>query len=127
MLVQACGCLIVQFWNELKKAPPTAKIGMVVILLYVMIAVLAPVVAPFTQTEIVGTEYEPWGAQFLFGTDQLGRDMLTRLVYGARNTIGIAFVTTLLAFFIGILGGFLSATLGGWVDQVGSSWLLVPQ
>ena len=118
ILVQACGYLIVRFWNELKKAPPTAKFGMVVILVYVMITAIAPIIAPFTETEIVGAEYEAWGGQFLLGTDNLGRDWLTRLIYGARNTILIAFVTTCLAFIIGALGGFLSAALGGWLDQV---------
>jgi peptide/nickel transport system permease protein len=118
LVVQGCGCLIVRFWSTLKKAPPTAMFGMVVILLYVLIATLAPAIAPFTETEIVGAEYEEWGEKFLLGTDNLGRDWLTRLIYGARNTIGIAFVTTCLAFVIGALGGFLSAALGGWLDQV---------
>ena len=54
------------------------------------------------------------------GTDNLGRDMWTRLVYGARNTIGIAFITTCLCFFVGIIGGFFAAVLGGWVDNVTS-------
>lgn len=58
-------------------------------------------------------------AHFL-GTDQIGRDILSRLIYGARNTVGIAFLTTVLAFFIGGTFGFLAATLGGWVDQVTS-------
>ena len=56
--------------------------------------------------------------QFPLGTDQIGRDILSRLIYGARNTVGIAFVTTFLAFLIGGTLGFLAATLGGWVDQV---------
>ncbi len=116
--VQACAYLVVRFWKELSKAPPTAWFGLVVILLYVLIATTAPVIAPFTETEVVGTEYDAWGGQFLLGTDNLGRDMFTRLVYGARNTIGIAFVATCLAFFIGIFGGFLAAALGGWVDMV---------
>lgn len=90
---------------------------MAVIVFYVVIAVFAPVMTPYTETEIVGSEFEPWGEGFLFGTDNLGRDMLTRLVYGARNTIGIAFVTTCLAFFIGGIFGLIAATLGGWVDQ----------
>ena len=47
------------------------------------------------------------------GTDHLGRDILTRIVYGARNTISIAFVTTLLSFVIGSVLGFTAATLGG--------------
>ena len=117
-LVQACAYLVVRFWKELSKAPPTAWFGLVVILLYVLVAVNAPVIAPFTETEVVGAEYEVWGGQFLLGTDNLGRDMFTRLVYGARNTIGIAFLTTCLAFFIGAFGGFLAAALGGWVDMV---------
>ncbi len=118
VLVQACAYLIVRFWNGLSKAPPTAWFGLVVILLYVLVAATAPVIAPFTETEVVGAEYEAWGGQFLLGTDNLGRDMFTRLVYGARNTIGIAFLTTCLAFFIGAFGGFLSAALGGWVDMI---------
>ena len=117
-LVQACAYLVVRFWKELSKAPPTAWFGLVVILLYVLVAVNAPVIAPFTETEVVGEEYLAWGGQFLLGTDNLGRDMFTRLVYGARNTIGIAFLTTCLAFFIGTFGGFLAAALGGWVDMV---------
>ncbi len=117
-LVQACACLVVRFWRELSKAPPTAWFGLVVILLYVLVAATAPIIAPFTETEIVGAEYELWGGQFLLGTDNLGRDMLTRLVYGARNTIGIAFVATCLAFFIGAFGGFMAAALGGWVDMI---------
>ena len=56
-------------------------------------------------------------AHFL-GTDQIGRDILSRLIYGAQNTVGIAFVTTLLAFFIGISLGFLAATIGGVLDQI---------
>ena len=117
-VVQACALLAVRFWKGLRKAPPTAWFGLVVILLYVIIAATAPIIAPFTETEIVGSEYEAWGGQFLLGTDNLWRDWLTRLIYGARNTLGVAFITTCLAFVIGVLGGFLSAALGGWTDQI---------
>ena len=74
-------------------------------------------IAPHGQTKLVGAPFEPWSAEFLLGTDRLGRDMFTRLIYGARNTIGIAFVTTMLAFLVGALGGFLAAAVGGWADQ----------
>ena len=53
----------------------------------------------------------------ILGTDNVGRDMLSRLIYGARNTIGIALVTTALAFVVGVIAGFLAATVGGWLDQ----------
>ena len=118
MVVQICALSAVNFWKELRKAPPSAWFGLVVILLYVMIAATAPIIAPFGETEIVGDQYEQWGEQFLLGTDDLGRDWLTRLIYGARNTIGVAFVTTMLAFVVGALGGFLAAARGGWVDQI---------
>jgi len=102
----------------LRQAPWSARFGLFVIFLYVFMAVFAPVLTPYAETEIVGAEYEPWGEEFMLGTDNLGRDMLTRLFYGARNTIGIAFITTCLAFLIGAVGGFLAAVLGGWMDQV---------
>jgi peptide/nickel transport system permease protein len=54
----------------------------------------------------------------MLGTDNLGRDMLTRLLYGARNTVGIAFVTTCLAFLIGGVMGIVAAITGGWADQI---------
>ena len=105
-------------WKLLKSAPPTAIFGMVVIAVYVFVAFFAPYLTPYGESEIVGSEYELWGEGFVLGTDNLGRDMLTRLLYGARNTIGIAFATTCLAFLIGGLLGLLATTLGGWADQL---------
>ena len=104
--------------SALRRAPWTFTVGSLVIVGYALVALLAPVLAPFGEREIVGGMYEPWSARFLLGTDAVGRDMLTRLIYGARNTVGIAFFTTCLAFLVGGLGGLLAATLGGWVDQV---------
>ena len=78
---------------------------------------LAPVIAPYGEREIVGGEFLPWNSTHLLGTDSLGRDMLTRMIFGARNTVGIAFATTALAFFVGALLGLLAAVVGGWLDQ----------
>ena len=100
-----------EFWKELKKAPGTAWVGLAIIIFYVFLAVLAPFLTPYGESEVVGVEFEEWGDEFLLGTDNLGRDMLTRLFYGARNTIGIAFVTTVLAFLIGGVGGLAYGTL----------------
>ena len=105
-------------WRELKKAPITAKFGILVIAFYVFIAVFAPILTPYGESEIVGSEFDVWGDKFILGTDNLGRDMLTRLIYGARNTLGIAFLTTLLAFIVGGGLGLLASILRGWVDQV---------
>ena len=110
-------------WRELKKAPLTAQFGLIVILAYILVALFATLLAPHGESEIVGSEFDLWGyegGQFLLGTDNLGRDMLTRLIYGARNTVGIALVTTLLAFFLGGTAGIMAAVLGGWYDQITS-------
>ena len=105
-------------WRSLRKAPLTAWFGLIVITAYAIIAIFAPLVAPYGEAQIVGDQYAPWDDQFLLGTDQLGRDMLSRLIFGARNTIGIAVLTTGLSFSIGGLLGMLAAVLGGWADQL---------
>lgn len=102
----------------LRSAPPTALFGLLVVVSYILVALLAPVIAPYRETQIVGAEYLPWSEEFLLGTDNLGRDMLSRLIYGARNTVGIAFLTTCLAFLLGGLTGLLAATMRGWTDQL---------
>ncbi len=118
VLVQLCAFAAARFWKELRQAPGPAWFGLVVILMYVMVAATAPIIAPYGETAVVGEQYEAWSDQYLLGTDNLGRDMLTRLLYGARNTVAIAFVTTCLSFLIGGLSGLLAATRGGWTDQV---------
>ncbi len=104
--------------KTLWSAPLTAKLGVLVIICYVFVAVFAPVLAPYKETAIVGASYELWSDEYLLGTDNIGRDMLTRLIFGARNTIGIAFATVLLAFIVGGTLGMLAAILGGWYDLV---------
>ncbi|NUU35919.1 ABC transporter permease [Pseudomonas sp. C2B4] len=104
-------------FKQLVRAPLSAKFGLLVIVLYILVAVFAPVLAPFGETQVVGEGFAPWGGQFLLGTDNLGRDMFSRLVYGARNTLGIAFLTTVLAFLLGGLGGLIAAIKGGAIDQ----------
>ena len=107
----------------LRSAPPTAIFGMFVIALYAAVAVFAPALAPYGERAVVGGAYAPWSSEFVLGTDALGRDMLSRMIYGARNTLAIAFLTTLFAFLIGIFFGLIAATIGGWVDQA-LSWIV---
>jgi peptide/nickel transport system permease protein len=104
------------FFKLLKQSPLMARIGLVMILINVFAAIFAPVIAPYGETEMVGDVWLPSSRDHLLGTDHIGRDMFTRLIYGARNTIAIAFITTMLAFFLGAFFGFFAATLGGWTD-----------
>ena len=100
------------------RVPITAQIGLAILAINILVAVFGPWLAPYTQSQSVGTTWDPPSTQMLLGADQIGRDMLTRLIYGARMTIGIAVVTTAISFAIGISLGFMAAELGGWVDMV---------
>jgi peptide/nickel transport system permease protein len=99
------------------RAPLSAKFGLLVIVAYTVVALFAPLLAPYGETQVVGEGFAPWNPQFLLGTDNLGRDTFSRLLYGARNTLGIAFLTTSLAFLLGGLCGLVAAIKGGWIDQ----------
>ena len=98
--------------------PPCRLIGLLVVIAYALIGLLAPWLAPLARRTSSAIPTSPGAASFLFGTDQLGRDVLSRLIYGARNTIGIAFITTCLSFFVGVMLGLLTAVVGGWADQL---------
>lgn len=99
-------------------APFTARFGIIVILIVAVIGLFAPLIAPYGETAVVGAQYEPWSRQYLLGTDNLGRDMFTRLVYGTRNTVGLALLTTVIAFSIGSILGILAALLGRMTDRI---------
>ena len=101
----------------MRSAPLTASFGLFVIVVYIVAAVFAPVIAPYGEAEVIGGSYAPPDDKMILGGDQLGRDMFSRIIYGARNTVGIALLTTAIAFLVGSLAGLTAATLGGWVDQ----------
>ena len=94
----------------------SAWIGLAIVVINLLAALLAPVIAPYGQAELVGDVWAPPSAQFWLGLDNLGRDMFSRLLYGARTTISIALLITICSFAIGIIAGFAAAILGGWID-----------
>jgi peptide/nickel transport system permease protein len=104
-------------WRDLKKAPFSAWLGMIIIAFYAICAIFAPLIAPYGEAQVVGRAYQPATAEFILGTDQIGRDVFSRLIYGARNTIGIALMTTLLSFFVGSTLGIIAALNRRLLDQ----------
>ena len=72
---------------ELKKAPYSAWFGLIVIAIYLFVAIFAPLLAPHGEAEIFPASFAPWGGDFVFGTDQIGRDIFSRLIYGARKLL----------------------------------------
>jgi peptide/nickel transport system permease protein len=95
----------------------SAWIGLAIVTTFILVALFAPILAPYGEAESVGETWLEPSSQFLLGTDSIGRDMLTRLIYGARMTIGVAFLTTVLSFLIGTMAGLLAATGSSLIDQ----------
>ena len=113
------------------RPPLFAQIGLAIVVINLLVAIFGPWLAPYDQSQSVGDTWAPSSAHMLLGADQIGRDMLTRLIYGARMTIGIAAATTALSFLIGITLGFTAAVVGKWVDvalsRVVDIMLSIPQ
>ncbi len=106
---------------DLRKAPLTARFGMMNNSMLCIVAIFAPVLAPYGEAEVFPEPYAPWSSDYIFGTDQIGRDIFSRMIYGARNTVGIAVATTCLAFLIGGILGLAAAINRGWLDQLSKS------
>lgn len=102
---------------DFSRIPWSAKIGLFSSILFVLCAIFAPWIAPYGLTEIVGDVWEPISSSYWLGTDNLGRDLLSRMIYGARTTIFIAVAATALSFTMGAILGFMAAVFRGWTDQ----------
>ena len=104
-----------------------AVLGMVIILLAALIALLAPLIAPFSPVKVdtAHNQLEPiWTGSkytdpaYVLGTDQLGRDILSRLMWAGRVSMVVGFIPTSIVFLIGIVVGLTSGYFGGWIDQI---------
>lgn len=103
---------------SLTRIPPAAALGLVLTALFLCMAILAPLIAPYPMDEIVGDVWQPGSAAHWLGTDNLGRDLLARIIYGARTTIFIAAAATAISFTMGSVLGFAAAVVGGWFDTL---------
>ena len=114
-------------YDELPDAPPkqklklswTGKIGVALVAFWVIMVFAGPYVAPFHEADIIADDsfLDPDGTSWL-GTDYLERDILSRILWGARTTIGIALTATLFAYFMGVTLGIAAAVTGGWYDML---------
>jgi peptide/nickel transport system permease protein len=107
-----------RFWMAFRRNR-IAIIGLIIVVTLAILAVFAPLIAPYDPIAPHYTDrLQPPSAQFLFGTDELGRDLFSRLVYGARISLVIGFIAQGVAMFIGVTLGLLSAWYGGWIDDL---------
>lgn len=104
-----------RLWGH--QPPASAWLGLFVIVFYSLVALLAPWIAPHGEFESLAGTWDPPSSLYWLGTDNIGRDILSRLIYGARLTVAVALATTLLSFLMGTIAGFWAAVGGQWVDM----------
>jgi len=95
-----------------------AFIGMLLLAMYIIFAVAAPLIAPYNPVTKAGESFQPPSLQHLFGTDNLGRDLFSRVVYGSKIALQIAFISGVVAASIGIPLGLISGYVGGILDRI---------
>jgi peptide/nickel transport system permease protein len=100
------------------RLPLSALIGLVLTGPFLFVAIFAQVIAPYAVDDSTGGQWEGFSATHWLGTDTIGRDILSRLIYGAQITIFVALASSILAFSLGAFLGFLAAVKGGWIDQL---------
>ncbi len=118
--------LFTDVFNILKKlaSRPLSLIGLIVVVLFILMAILGSTVAPYKFDALIkGAARQAPSAAYLFGTDKLGRDVFSRVLWGAREVISIPGIATTIAVAIGAIIGMATAYFGGWVDEVVSRLL----
>jgi len=114
------------YWNESWERLRANRIGItagLLILLFALIAIMAPLLSHFVthfqpQTINLDTTFVAPGASHPLGTDELGRDTLTRLIWGGQVTLGVAFLTVAISLTLGTAVGMLAGYYGGWADDI---------
>jgi len=103
----------------LRRVRPPARVGLVIVLLSVLVAIFAPLLAPHDPVEIFsGQLRKPPSLRFLMGTDEVGRDILSRVIYGSRVSMRVGLISVGIAAVCGTLLGLLAGYAGGWLDAV---------
>jgi len=113
---------IIEDWKHtyyLWKSTPLAMIGTVIIFIFLTIAIFAPLLTSYSPTEqFMEERLLPPSSQHIFGTDQYGRDVFSRVVYGARVEVWIIFIVSIISVMIGIIVGITAGYFGGAVDEI---------
>jgi peptide/nickel transport system permease protein len=103
--------------SELRRSK-SAMIGVGIVLFWIFVAVTAPLISPYSPTELVGQRLQLPSSEHWLGTDNLGRDVLSRLFWGSRTVLLLAPTSVLLGISIGAPLGLASGYLGGMIDTV---------
>src|SRR5512135_1407379 len=109
---------------------PKAVIGLVIMAFFILMAIFAPLIAPYDPNQYVGLPHQPPSAQFWFGTTGQGQDVFSQLVWGSRISLLIGFsvgiLSTLLGLVIGMISGYLPGLVDGLLNMFTNVFLLIP-
>ncbi len=97
---------------------PLGLLGLIIIVLFTICAIFAPLIAPYSATHLSNTTDGGYSAAHIFGTERLGRDIFSRTIYGSRISMSVAFISVVLGSAVGTLVGIVSGYLGGFVDSL---------
>jgi len=119
------------FWKRLPKEKPLGTVGFVITLFLLFTAIFADLIAPYGMNETyAGTPLSPSSAEHWLGTDNIGRDVLTRIIYGARVSVIVglcgATLGTIISAFIGIVTAYLGGTVDMVVQRFVDTWMCFP-
>jgi len=105
------------FWRLYRRSP-LGKVGLIIVLSFVIVAVAAPWLAPFDPFSFVGDPFLRPSSTHILGTDQVGRDIFSRLIYGTRISLLVGLVASAMTIALGSMIGLVSGYLGGRIDNV---------
>jgi peptide/nickel transport system permease protein len=94
------------------------RVGLAIVAVLVLVALVGPLVAPYSPTEFVGIPNSPPSGDAIFGTDALGRDVFSRFLYGGRTVLWLSAAATLLGITLGVVVGLIAAYARNWLDDV---------
>lgn len=126
---------VLSFLGRLFKTKPISGIGLVILVVFVFVAIFADVLAPSKMTNgiLMGSlraRMVPPSAEHLLGTDNLGRDLMSYMIYGARTSVILAVSCTIISTAVSVVIGVSSATIGGWYDlivqRLVDAWTSIP-
>ena len=104
--------------RRLMRSQPLGTAGLVIILVLVFMAIFAPLLAPYDPTSIEGRSLRAPSSEHFFGTDDKGRDVLSRVIHGSRTSLEVGIIATFVGVVGGTLVGLLSGYFGGWIDTI---------
>lgn len=108
----------IRFWRTLLRSP-TGVIGLVIVVTVIVVALFAPFIAPFDPLQMgAGRRLSPPSAGHWFGTDEFGRDLFSRVVYGTRLTPRIGLIAVSISLTCGMLIGLIGGYAGGWAERI---------